>query len=87
MSVALRKGSEPKTFISRAESHEVGGEGQCESDGEGEGGGGVDGRFSNEKGGGEAEGFSLSVMTKQYRGYSKGCKFNCVLAGSVQDKL
>lgn len=69
--------------MSRAESHEVGGEGQCESDGEGEGGGGVDGRFSNEKGGGEAEGFILSVMTKPYKGISKGYTSNCVLAGSV----
>lgn len=60
--------------MSRAESHEVGGEGQCESDGEGEGGGGVDGKFSKENGGGEAEGFSLSVITSPTKNRARGAR-------------
>ena len=59
--VSWTSGSEPNVFISRAESHDVGGEG-ARSGGSKEGG--VEGSSSQEKGeaGGEGLGLSLRVM-------------------------
>lgn len=48
--------------MSRAESHDVGGDGRLDTVVEGDSDGGVDGRLSNEKGAGDGEGLSLSAM-------------------------
>jgi hypothetical protein len=58
ISEVLLRGSAPNIFISRAESHEVGG-GKADRAVMGEGGGGVADR---ERGGGDGEGLSLSLM-------------------------
>ena len=59
ISEVLLRGSAPNIFMSRAESHEVGGVGPDNEVGGGEGGG-VVGRESKERGAGDGECLSLS---------------------------
>lgn len=59
ISDVLFRGSAPKIFMSRADSHDVGG-GIGDEESEGEEGGGVGGRFSKENGAGDGDCLSLS---------------------------
>jgi hypothetical protein len=60
ISEVLLRGSAPNIFMSRAESHDVGG-GSPVNDIEGEGGGGLEGIASKESGAGEGDCLSLSL--------------------------
>jgi len=59
ISEVLLRGSAPNIFMSRAESHEVGG-GKGERETKGGEGGGVEGRVLKDRGAGEGECLSLS---------------------------
>jgi hypothetical protein len=58
--ISARSGFAPKIFISRADNHDVGGEGSDAGSFEG----GEGGRFDQEKGEGEPSGFSFKVIVK-----------------------
>jgi len=73
-SLTLLSGSAPYTFISAADSHDVGGEGRLDCDVEGDIGGGVVGRFSKENGDEESDGLSLSVICGEWLSSSVGDK-------------
>ena len=60
ISEVLLRGSAPNIFMSRAESHEVGGGKAAKEEG-GEGGGGLEGRVLNERGAGDGVGECLSL--------------------------
>ena len=65
ISEVLLRGSAPNIFMSRAESHDVGG-GSPGNDIDGEGGGGLEGRVSKASGTGEGECLSLSLRVIDY---------------------
>jgi len=60
ISEVLLSGSAPNIFMSRAESHDVGG-GRADNEAGGGEGGGVEGRESKERGAGDGECLSLSL--------------------------
>jgi hypothetical protein len=60
ISEVLLRGSAPNIFMSRAESHEVGGGKAAKEEG-GEKGGGLEGRVLNERGAGDGVGECLSL--------------------------
>jgi hypothetical protein len=60
ISEVLLRGSAPNIFMSRAESHEVGG-GKADKDEGGDEGGGLSGRVRKERGAGEGVGEGLSL--------------------------
>jgi hypothetical protein len=60
ISEVLLRGSAPNIFMSRAESHEVGGGKAAKEEG-GDGGGGLEGRVLNERGAGDGVGECLSL--------------------------
>ena len=60
ISEVLLRGSVPNIFMSRAESHEVGGGKAAKEEG-GDGGGGLEGRVLNERGAGDGVGDCLSL--------------------------
>lgn len=60
ISEVLLRGSAPNSFMSRAESHEVGG-GKAGKEEGGEGGGGLDDMLLKERGAGEGVGEGLSL--------------------------
>lgn len=60
ISKVLLRGSAPNIFMSRAESHEVGGGKAAKEEG-GDGGGGLEGRVLNERGAGDGVGEGLSL--------------------------
>jgi hypothetical protein len=70
ISDVLLRGSAPNIFMSRAESHEVGGGKAAEDEG-GEAGGGLEDSVLNEKGAGDGVGECLSLRRTAMRGESK----------------
>jgi len=71
ISEVLLRGSAPNIFMSRAESHEVGG-GKAGREEEGEGGGGLEDRVLNERGAGDGVGECLSLRRTTIIKSSKG---------------